>query len=149
MDKLGFEPKTFRMQSEHSTPELHALIKYLTKIIFNLFLASKCGLFINERYMNIPAEISLPAIRTLREEIPYQIDYWIVHAKLRLDKNDSNTIYYVNGEEEIFEQHSTLSIDYHPVQSNANEWIHKRKILFVSTDKLDRISSDIEQKLKQ
>ena len=24
LDELGFEPKTFRMQSEHSTPELHA-----------------------------------------------------------------------------------------------------------------------------
>ena len=24
MDELGFEPKTFRMRSEHSTPELHA-----------------------------------------------------------------------------------------------------------------------------
>jgi hypothetical protein len=99
--------------------------------------------------MNIPAEISLPAIRTLREEIPYQIDYWIVHAKLRLDKNDSNTIYYLNGEEEIFDQHSTLAIEYQPAQSSGNEWIQKRKILFVPTDKLDRISSDIEKQLKQ
>ncbi len=24
MDELGFEPKTFRMRSEHSTPELRA-----------------------------------------------------------------------------------------------------------------------------
>jgi hypothetical protein len=99
--------------------------------------------------MNIPAEISLPAIRTLRSEIPYQIDYWIIHAKLRLNKNDSNTIYYLNGEEEIFEKHSSISVDYHPVQSNANEWTDRRKILFVSTDKLDQICSDIEQKLKQ
>ena len=28
LDELGFEPKTFRMQSEHSTPELHALRRY-------------------------------------------------------------------------------------------------------------------------
>jgi len=115
----------------------------------NILQSSKCGLFINERYMNIPAEISLPAIRTLREEIPYQIDYWIIHAKLRLHKSDSNTIYYVNGEEEIFQQYSTVSIDYNPVQSNTNEWTHRRKIIFVSTDKLDKICSDIEQKLKQ
>jgi hypothetical protein len=99
--------------------------------------------------MNIPAEISLPAIRTLREEILYPIDYWIIHAKLRLHKNDSNTIYYINGEEEIFEQYSTTSIDYHPVQSNTNEWAERRKIIFVSTDKLDKICLDIEQKLKQ
>ncbi len=99
--------------------------------------------------MNIPADISLPAIRTLREEISYPIDYWIIHAKLRLHKNDSNTIYYVNGEEEIFQQYSTVSIDYYPIQSNANEWTHKRKIIFVSTNKLDQIYSDIEQKLKQ
>ncbi|UJR14254.1 hypothetical protein I4U23_001245 [Adineta vaga] len=111
--------------------------------------SSTCGLFINERYMNIPADISLPAIRTLREEISDQIDYWIIHVKLRLDKNDSNTIYYINGEEEIFDQHSIVSIDYQPVQSNSNDWIQKRRILFVSTNKLDQICSDIEQKLKQ
>ena len=99
--------------------------------------------------MNIPADISLPAIRTLREEIISPIDYWIIHAKVRLHKNDSNTVYYVNGEEEIFEEYSTVSIDYHPTQSNANEWSHKRKIIFVSTDKLDKICSEIEQKLKQ
>jgi len=114
-----------------------------------LFIASKCGLFINERYMNIPAEISLPAIRTLREEILYPIDYWIIHAKLRLHKNDSNTIYYINGEEEIFDQYSITSVDYHPTQSNNNEWTQKRKIIFVSTNKLDKICSDIEKKLKQ
>jgi hypothetical protein len=99
--------------------------------------------------MNIPADISLPAIRTLREEIPYQMDYWIIHAKIRLYKSDSNTIYYVNGEEEIFQQYSTVSIDYQPVQSNTNEWTQRRKIIFVSTDKLDQICSNIEQKLKQ
>jgi len=111
--------------------------------------SSKCGLFINERYMNIPADISLPAIRTLREEIIYPIDYWIIHAKLRLHKSDSNTVYYINGEEEIFQQYSTVSIDYYPNQSNVEEWIHQRKIIFVSSDKLDQICFDIEQKLKQ
>jgi hypothetical protein len=113
------------------------------------FLASKCGLFINERYMNIPADISLPAIRTLREEIIYPIDYWIIHAKIRLHKSDSNTVYYVNGEEEIFQQYSTVSFDYDPNQSNNEEWIHRRKLMFVSSDKLDQICFDIEQKLKQ
>ena len=76
-------PMTFRMRSEHSTPELHARRYPSDKFPF---LATKCGLFINERYMNIPTDISLPAIRTLREEIIYPIDYWIVHAKLRLHK---------------------------------------------------------------
>jgi hypothetical protein len=99
--------------------------------------------------MNIPADISLPAIRTLREEMIYPIDYWIIHGKLRLHKSDSNTIYYVNGEEEIFEKYSTVSIDYYPVQSNAGEWTHRRKLMFVSSDKLDKICFDIEQKLKQ
>ena len=99
--------------------------------------------------MNIPAEISLPAIRSLRSEIIHQMDYWIIHAKLRLHKSDSNTIYYVNGEEEVFEQYSTVSVDYHPVQASGSEWTQRRKIIFVSTDKLDQICSDIEQKLKQ
>ncbi|CAF3789066.1 unnamed protein product [Adineta steineri] len=111
--------------------------------------ASKCGLFINERYMNIPADISLPAIRTLREEIIHQMDYWVIHSKLRLHKSDSNTIYYVNGEEEIFEKYATVSCDYYPVQSSAGEWTHRRKIMFISSNKLDQISLDIEQKLKQ
>lgn len=99
--------------------------------------------------MNIPAEISLPAIRTLRSEISFELDYWIIHTKLRLHKNDSNTIYYVNGEEEIFEKHSTFSIEYIPNQSSNNEWTHRRKIIFVSTNKLDEICSDIERTLKQ
>lgn len=114
-----------------------------------MILASKCALFVNERYMNIPADISLPAIRSLRSEIPYQIDYWLVHAKLRIHKNDSNTIYYINGEEEILKDHSALSIDYHPTQPDGDEWIQRRRILFVSTEKLDQICSDIEQKLNQ
>lgn len=99
--------------------------------------------------MNIPAEISVPAIRTLREEITEQLDYWIVHTKLRVNKKDSSTIHYMNGEEEVFEQHASASIDYQPIQSNASDWIEKRRILFVSTNKLDQICSDIEQKLKQ
>ncbi|CAF1620601.1 unnamed protein product, partial [Adineta ricciae] len=69
----------------------------------HILQSSKCGLFVNERYMNIPADISLPAIRTLREELIYPIDYWVIHAKIRLHKSDSNTMYYVNGEEEVFE----------------------------------------------
>jgi len=112
-------------------------------------IASKCGLFVNERYMNIPADISLPAIRTLRQEILFPIDYWIIHVKLRLNKDDLSTIYYLNGEEEIFQQYSTVSVDYQPTQSNDSEWIQRRRILFVSTDKLDDICSTIEQKLKQ
>lgn len=99
--------------------------------------------------MNIPADISLPAIRTLREEITYQLDYWIVHAKLRLHKSDSNTIYYVNGEEEVFAENSNISVDYYPTQSSGGEWTHRRKIIFVPTEKLDQICSNIEQKLKQ
>lgn len=99
--------------------------------------------------MNIPAEISLPAIRTLREEILFPIDYWIIHAKIRSPKNDSKTIYYLNGEEEVFNDHSVVSIEYQPSQSNANDSIEKRRILFVSTNKLDQICSEIEQKLKQ
>ena len=134
------------MQSEHSTPELHARRE---KNVTNFVLASKCALLINERYLNIPAEISLPAIQTLREEIPFQLDFWIVHTKLRLHKSDSNTIYYVNGEEEIFQQHSTTSVDYYPPQADGNEWTHRRRILFVPTSKLDQICSDIEQKLKK
>ncbi len=39
MDELGFEPKTFRMQSEHSTPELHALDNHYEKVF--LFLSFK------------------------------------------------------------------------------------------------------------
>lgn len=99
--------------------------------------------------MNIPADISLPAIRTLRSEILSPVDNWIIHAKLRLDKNDSNSIYYLNGEEEIFEQYSTVSIDYQPNQANNNEWTQKRKIIFISTAKLDEICLNIEQKLKE
>ncbi|CAF1648490.1 unnamed protein product [Rotaria magnacalcarata] len=115
----------------------------------NILHDTRCGLFINERYMNIPAEISLPAIRTLRLEMSFELDYWIVHAKLRLNTSDTSTIYYVNGEEEIFQQYSTLCIDYNPAQSNNNnEWTHRRRIIFVSTNKLDEICSNIEQKLK-
>ena len=98
--------------------------------------------------MNIPADVSLPAIRSLREEIQTPIDFWIVHSKLRSPKSDPSTIYYLNGEEEIFDENSTISTEYQPNQSNANDCIEKRRILFVSTNKLDKICSDIEQKLK-
>ena len=98
--------------------------------------------------MNIPADISLPAIRTLREEILHPIDYWIIHAKARSHQNDANTVYYINGEEEIFQQYSTASIDYSPVQASAGEWIQRRKIMFIPSNKLDQICIDIEEKLK-
>ena len=99
--------------------------------------------------MNIPADISLPAIRTLREELIYPIDYWVIHAKIRLHKSDSNTMYYVNGEEEVFEKYATVSVDYYPAQSSAGEWTHRRKIMFIPSTKLDQVCLDIEQKLKQ
>jgi hypothetical protein len=33
MDEWGFEPQTFRMQSEHSTPELHARVDHAIKCL--------------------------------------------------------------------------------------------------------------------
>ena len=78
LDELGFEPKTFRMRSEHSTPELHAHRQNNDKF---LFLACHSVLVINER----PMTMNIP----------------MTDIKWFLCKGVSNIIDVTNGEEYI------------------------------------------------
>lgn len=120
-----------QLASEHATDAANAMIK---NVLEND--AAQLGLLINERFVNIPAQISVPLLENLVSEIKrannknmrFDFSYYILICKLykwednkkigrktkNKNKNDDNepTILWSNREEEIFAEEATISFEF-------------------------------------
>jgi len=88
------------------------------------------GFLINERYINIPAKISVPLLETLSKEMDdaarrkqmEKLDYFVMICKVNKLKEDNSSrrnnatkpdeLIWTNAEEEIIAQHSLFEFDY-------------------------------------
>lgn len=93
------------------------------------------GLLINERFVNIPAQISVPLLENLISEIkrannkkmPFNFSYYILICKLyktedkklekklkhkKKDNTEEPAILWSNPEEEIFAEEATISFEF-------------------------------------
>jgi len=90
------------------------------------------GFLINERYINIPAKISVPLLETLSKEMEdaarrkrmEKMDYFVMICKVNKLKEDKNKrrnnsstrkdeeLIWTNAEEEIIAQHCLFECDY-------------------------------------
>lgn len=118
------------LSSEHATDAAYTMIK---NVLEND--AQPIGLLINERFINIPAQISVPLFENLISEMkrasnrkmPFNFSYYILICKLykmedeksgkktknkKKNKVDTPTILWSNPEEEIFAEEATVSFEF-------------------------------------
>jgi len=134
------------------------VLKYVTDL-----LAGKVGFLINERFINIPAQITVPLLETLVLEmrkardrnLPYDFENYIIICKLYKPKNlagvnpGDQTCIFSNPEEELFVGESELCIDYDvsgEISDASSNWAGDgvemtpwRRIVVFKADKLEAL----------
>ncbi|XP_033322971.1 protein BCCIP homolog [Megalopta genalis] len=119
-----------QLANEHATDATNAMIK---QVLEND--SEALGLLINERFVNIPAQISVPLLENLTSEIkraaskrmPFSFAYYVLICKLyktedqkvgkkskskKKDGTEEPSILWSNPEEEIFAEEATFSFEF-------------------------------------
>ncbi|XP_033188964.1 protein BCCIP homolog isoform X1 [Bombus vancouverensis nearcticus] len=119
-----------QMAKEHATDTVDTMIKNLLEDETEVL-----GLLINERFVNIPAQISVPLLENLMSDIkkannkkmPFDFSYYILICKFyktkrpelvkrskskKKDNTCEQVIVWSNPEEEIFAQEATISFEF-------------------------------------
>jgi len=126
------------------------------------------GFLINERFINIPAQITVPLWETLVTEmrkardrnLPFEFGHYIMICKLYKSKTEApnsqpqQAVVFANPEEELIVAESELCIDYE-VDSNDDDdsalgtegvemkpW---RRIVVFRSDKLEEIIAEVKR----
>merc|ERR1712045_845042 len=129
-------------------------------------LNKQVGFLFNERYVNIPAQVTVPLLETLVTEmrkatdrnLPFNFSHYIMICKLFKTKTDSaqdhQAVVFSHPEEELIVAESELCIDYDVSGETENEvsvdfdgvemtpW---RRIVVFTADKLDDIIRNVRQ----
>ncbi|XP_072386994.1 protein BCCIP homolog isoform X1 [Diabrotica undecimpunctata] len=123
---------------------------------------SRLGFLVNERFVNIPAQISVPMLNTLSEEVDrmkkkdpsYDFEYYVMICKTCRSKDNKDEVIFTNDEEEIFSKDADIGFEF----SVANEsdvglggrWLAEdkqvipyRKVIMFKASKLKNIISKI------
>merc|ERR1712192_30688 len=139
------------------------VLQYVTEL-----LNHNVGFLINERFINIPAQITVPLWETLVTEmrkardrnLPFEFGHYIMICKLYKTKTeapnsqpDQQAVVFANPEEELIVAESELCIDYE-VDSNEEDaalgtegvemkpW---RRIVVFRSDKLEDIIAEVKR----
>ncbi|XP_017881054.1 protein BCCIP homolog [Ceratina calcarata] len=119
-----------QLANEHATDATNTMIKHVLEND-----SEALGLLINERFVNIPAQISVPLLENLVSEIkranskkmPFNFSYYILICKLyktedkdlekkvthkKKNSAEEPTIIWSNPEEEIFAEEATVSFEF-------------------------------------
>uniref|UniRef100_A0A2M3Z762 Protein BCCIP homolog n=1 Tax=Anopheles braziliensis TaxID=58242 RepID=A0A2M3Z762_9DIPT len=146
--------------------------KYATELVIQQFREAlesgnkTTGLLINERFINIPAAVSVPMCENLLNEMerarskgmPYSFDYYLMFVKYYQQAASGDKpaeVIYSNDEEEYFIKESLASFDYSVQKETttalAGHWQKKdeelqpfRKVLLIEAAKLPGIISTIK-----
>jgi len=135
------------------------VLQYVTDV-----LKGNVGFLINERFINIPSQITVPLLETLVTEmrkardrnLPYDFENYIIISKLYKTKmngttvtSDQQAVVFSNPEEELIVGESELCIDYDVsgesgTESSGNwtdgvEMIPWRRIVVFRAEKLDSL----------
>merc|ERR1719295_707438 len=89
------------------------------------------GWLLNERFVNIPAQISLPLYDSLRDEMhsacakgqKFKFDYFLLMSKAhkaKTAKKKESELIFTNGEEELFQEESAFSFAYSVADQQAD-----------------------------
>lgn len=136
-----------------SKAEKHATDSVL-KLVKNILTndSINTGLVINERYVNIPAQISVPMLENLCKEIkraveknkPYNFGYLVMPLKFYRKSGPPVEDLYSNPEEEHFLKETLGSFEFSVEEDTAgNKMTHFRKILIIDGKKFPEIVSSL------
>lgn len=158
-----------QLATEHASDSENTLIKHVLEND-----AAPIGLMINERFVNIPAQISVPLLENLISEMqratakkmPFDFTYFILICKLyktneannKSRKGDSNETIWSNPEEEIFAEEATVSFEFSVEKDSdsglSGSWTEKddemtpyRRVLLFDAPKLRSIIDKIKSQL--
>uniref|UniRef100_A0A1A9WML6 Protein BCCIP homolog n=1 Tax=Glossina brevipalpis TaxID=37001 RepID=A0A1A9WML6_9MUSC len=154
-----------RKAEKHATD---AVLKHLRDILNDE--NRSIGYLINERFINIPTEISIPLLENLDKEIckaqqkgmKFDFVYILMIIKLyrkEAKKGKSSQDFYTNAEEELLVEKSINSFEYSVVDESdmgmAGEWLETdtnlvpyRKIIIFDAKQLPNLIIDIRKQIK-
>ncbi|KAF6210043.1 hypothetical protein GE061_015799 [Apolygus lucorum] len=154
------------LASEHASTEVASTVKAALDDP-----GKPLGLIINERYVNIPCQISVPLLDSLSKEItkakekslPYDFSYYLFICKLhktekpskkKKNKQPTEETLWSNPEEEIIDQSTDLKFEF-PVESDSGlggSWMEEdktmapfRRVLFLPADSLPTVIDRIKE----
>jgi len=144
------------------------VLQYVTDL-----LGGRVGFLVNERFINIPAQITVPLFETLVTEmrkardrnLPYDFQHYVMICKLYKTKNlaadgctpesDQQAVVFSNPEEELIVGESELCIDYDVSSETSNDiggnWTDGvemtpwRRIVVFRAEKLDEIIRSVRE----
>jgi len=139
------------------------VLKYVTDLLDN----NNVGFLLNERFINIPAQITVPLWETLLTEmrkakdrnLPFDFGHYIMICKLFKTKTensqDNQAVVFSNPEEELIVSESELCIDYDVSNETDNDsggnWTDGvemnpwRRIVVFRAEKLEEIIRKVNQ----
>lgn len=137
--------------------------------------SSALGLIINERFVNIPADISIPLLENLisdmkrasKKKMPYEFQYYILISKLYKmkpkigKKNKKNNeeepeLFWSNQEEEIFSDDAMCTFEFSVDKDNglSGTWTEDdaemtpfRRVMFFEASKLPKLVEKVKTML--
>jgi len=138
------------------------ILQYVTDL-----LNKNVGFLVNERFINIPAQITVPLWETLVTEmrkardrnLPFEFCYYIMICKLYKTKTETpnlqQAVVFSNPEEELIVAESELCIDYEVAGDTEGEtggsWTDGvdmapwRRIVVFRADKLEEIITEVKK----
>lgn len=138
------------------------VLQYVTDL-----LNKNVGFLVNERFINIPAQITVPLWETLVTEmrkardrnLPFEFSYYIMICKLYKTKTETPNLHqavvFSNPEEELIVAESELCIDYEVAGDTEGDtggnWTDGvemapwRRIVVFRADKLEEIITEVKK----
>uniref|UniRef100_H2Z7H2 Protein BCCIP homolog n=1 Tax=Ciona savignyi TaxID=51511 RepID=H2Z7H2_CIOSA len=118
---------------------------------------TRVAFLINERFINVPAQVALPMFEKLFAEIDaakkcehkasFTFTHYVMVSKVCKDfAGQSSDSMYMNAEEEIFAEEAMTSFDY---QIPSDDVIKTRRILLLTQDNFERSFSKLKSLLGQ
>merc|ERR1712228_388614 len=117
------------------------------------------GWLLNERFVNIPAQISLPLYDSLRDEMhsacakgqKFNFDYFLLISKaLKIKsakKKEQEELMFTNGEEELFQEECAFSFAFSVADQQADAEAIPEKMEVVAKKMTDILGASIEGKV--
>jgi len=158
--------KKFLLEQTRAGGDIQVL-NYVQDLLTN----KSVGYLFNERYVNIPAQVTVPLLETLVTEmrkavdrnLPFNFSHYIMICKLFKTKSEESStehqaVVFSNPEEELIVQESELCIDYDVSGEEENdmgvdvegvEMVPWRRIVVFSADKLDEIIKNVRTNFPQ
>lgn len=155
-----------QLASEHADDQTNSKIK---SVLENE--AVQVGLIINERFINIPSQISVPLMenlvnevqRAVNKKLPFDFQYLILICKLYKKNKEKNSsgqeeMTFNNPEEEIFSEEADCSFEFSVEKDSdlglSGKWeedsdtmIPYRRVLLFEASKLTQIIDKIKENL--